>query len=194
MDTYLLVSGDFTPWGGMDRANYELAWHLAHRVGAQVHLVSHYVHPQLVGHANVIWHRVAKTLNSYQLAGPVLARKGCQVARSLKGQGAHVVVNGGNCPWPDVNWVHAVHAAWDNRDAGAPVWFRLKNRWAKASARRAEAKVLGMARVVLANSQRTRQHLIEHLAIPAERVHVDYLGIDPLASQPLTAAERTGVR
>src|SRR5205823_2343351 len=96
----------------------------------------------------------------------------------------------GNCPWPDVNWVHAVHAAWDNRDAAAPVWFRLKNRWAKASARRAEAKVLGMARVVLANSQRTRQHLIEHLGIPAERVHVVYLGIDANAYQPLTDSER----
>src|SRR5207245_3536504 len=194
MDTYLLVSGDFTPWGGMDRANYELAWHLAHRVGAQVHLVSHYVHPQLVGHANVIWHRVAKTLNSYQLAGPVLARKGCQVARSLKGQGAHVVVNGGNCPWPDGNWVHAVHAAWDNRDAGAPFWFRLKNRWAKSSARRAEAKVLSSARVVLANSQRTRQHIIQHLGLAPEQVHVVYLGIDAGAFRRFTEAERAEVR
>ena len=25
---------------------------------------------------------------------------------------ARVVVNGGNCAWPDINWVHAVHAAW----------------------------------------------------------------------------------
>jgi glycosyltransferase involved in cell wall biosynthesis len=194
MGTYLLVSGDFTPWGGMDRANYELAWHLAHRVGARVHLVSHYVHPQLAAHANVIWHGVAKPLNSYQLAGSMLARKGRQVARILKGQGARVVVNGGNCPWPDVNWVHAVHAAWDNRHAGAPLWFRLKNRWAKASARRAEAKILRMARVVLANSQRTRQQIIQHLDIPPERVHVVYLGIDANAYQPLTDSERIEVR
>ena len=194
MGTYLLVSGDFTPWGGMDRANYELAWHLAHRVGARVHLVSHYVHPQLAAHANVIWHRVAKPLNSYQLAGPLLARKGCQVARSLQGQGARVVVNGGNCPWPDVNWVHAVHAAWDNRDAEAPVWFRLKNRWAKASARRAETQVLRMARVVLANSQQTRQQIIEHLDISPERVHVVYLGIDATAYRPFTDDERVAAR
>jgi glycosyltransferase involved in cell wall biosynthesis len=194
MGAYVLVSGDFTPWGGMDRANYELAWHLAHRVGALVHLVSHYVHHPLAAHPNVIWHRVAKPLNSYQLAGPLLARKGCQLARSLKERHARVVVNGGNCPWPDVNWVHAVHAAWDNRDVGAPIWFRLKNRWAKASARRTEAHVLRMARVVLANSQRTRQQIIEHLDIPAERVHVVYLGLDASAYRPVTKAEQMEVR
>jgi glycosyltransferase involved in cell wall biosynthesis len=190
MGIYVLVSGDFTPWGGMDRANYELAWHLAQRVGAQVHLVSHYVHPQLVAHVNVIWHRVAKPLNSYQLAGPLLARKGYQVARRLQEQGARVVVNGGNCPWPDVTWVHAVHSAWDNRDAAAPVWFRLKNRWAKVSARRAEANVLPMARVVIANSQQTRQQLIKRLGISPERVHVVYLGIDATAYRPFTDDER----
>ena len=194
MGTYLLVSGDFSPWGGMDRANYELAWHLAHRVGACVHLVSHYVHAPLAEHPNVTWHQVAKPLNSYQLAGSWLARKGRQLAKILNGQGARVVVNGGNCPWPDVNWVHAVHAAWNNRDAGAPVWFRLKIRWAKASARRAEAHVLPMARVVLANSQRTRQQIIEHLNVTAERVHVVYLGIDANAHRPLTENERIEVR
>ena len=26
MSTYVIVSGDFTPWGGMDLANYHLAW------------------------------------------------------------------------------------------------------------------------------------------------------------------------
>jgi glycosyltransferase involved in cell wall biosynthesis len=190
MAIYVLVSGDFTPWGGMDRANYELAWHLAQRVGAQVHLVSHYVHPQLAAHENVIWHRVAKPLNSYQLAGPLLARKGCQVARMLQEQGARVVVNGGNCPWPDVTWVHAVHAAWDNRDAGAPALFRLRNRWAKSSARHAESKVLRMAKVVVANCQQTRQQIIERLRVPPQRVHVVYLGIDGATYRPFTETER----
>lgn len=194
MGTYLLVSGDFTPWGGMDRANYELAWHLAGRVGAQVHLVSHNVYPLLAGHPNVTWHRVGKPLNSYQLAGPLLARKGYQVARSLNKQGARVLVNGGNCPWPDVNWVHAVHAAWENRDAEAPIWFRLKNRWAKASARRAEVKGLRNTRIVLANSHRTRQQVIEHLDIPSDRVHVVYLGIDAPAYRPINDKERIQVR
>ena len=40
---WILVSGDFTTWGGMDRANYELAWHLAEREGVETHLVSHFV-------------------------------------------------------------------------------------------------------------------------------------------------------
>jgi glycosyltransferase involved in cell wall biosynthesis len=194
MNSYVLVSGDFTPWGGMDRANYELAWHLAKRVGAQVHLVGHDVQPPLATHPNVTWHRVAKPLSSYQLAGPLLARRGCQVARMVKEQGTRVVVNGGNCPWPDVNWVHAVHAAWENRDTEAPLWFRLKNRWAKASARRAEAKVLRNARVVLANSQQTRQQIIEHIDIVPERVHVVYLGIDANAYRPISENERNKIR
>src|SRR5262249_32597816 len=82
----------------------------------------------------------------------------------------------------------------DNRDAGAPILFRLRNRWAKSSARRAESKVLGMAKVVLANSQQTRQQIIERLGIPPPRVHVVYLGIDGAAYRPFTETERTDAR
>src|SRR6266849_6045112 len=123
---FVLVSGDFTPWGGMDRANYELAWFLADRLGGEVHLVSHQVASPLAEHPRVTWHRVAKPLQSYALAGPLLARAGYRIARRLACDGARVIVNGGNCAWADVNWVHAVHAAWDNRDGQAPALFRLR--------------------------------------------------------------------
>jgi len=38
---WVLVSGDFTPLGGMDHANHGLASYLARSVGAEVHLVTH---------------------------------------------------------------------------------------------------------------------------------------------------------
>ena len=47
---YVIVAGDFTPWGGMDRPNYELAWYLAEHHGAEVHLVSHRVASPLSDH------------------------------------------------------------------------------------------------------------------------------------------------
>jgi glycosyltransferase involved in cell wall biosynthesis len=192
--TYLMVSGDFTPWGGMDRANYELAWHLADRCGASVHLVSHSVAEPLVEHPNVIWHRVPKPLRSYALAGPLLSRKGYRTARILAKLSARVVVNGGNCPWPDVNWVHAVHAAWSYRDSHAPMIVRLRNTWHKHQARRGERQALQAARVVLANSHRVRQQMVTAFGIPSERVHVVYLGIDPAVFRPFTEEERKAAR
>jgi glycosyltransferase involved in cell wall biosynthesis len=194
MRTYVLVSGDFTPWGGMDRANYELAWYLAEQRGGQVHLVSHRVAAPLAEHAGVTWHRIAKPWQSYTLAAPLLARSGYRLARQLAAEGARVVVNGGNCPWADVNWVHAVHAAWPNRDQHAPALFRLRNYLTKCRARRAEYRAISSARLVVTNSARTRQQVIDCLGAAAERVHVVYLGSDPAVFRPHTDAERAALR
>ena len=46
------------------------------------------------------------------LGDPLLDRAGRAVARRLAGEGARVVVNGGNCRWFDVTWVHYCHAAY----------------------------------------------------------------------------------
>jgi glycosyltransferase involved in cell wall biosynthesis len=184
MKSCVLVSGDFTPWGGMDRANYELAWHLADRLGIAVHLVSHSVARPLATHTRITWHRVPKPLDSYTLAAPLLRQEGRRIAARLARQGARVIVNGGNCPWPDINWVHAVHAAWDNRDVHAPLWFRVRNRWNKCRARRAECRAVRMARIVLTNSAATRRQIIAHLGIPAGRVQIVYLGSAPEDFRP----------
>jgi glycosyltransferase involved in cell wall biosynthesis len=194
MRTYVLVSGDFTPWGGMDRANYELAWYLADQLGAAVHLVSHRVAPLLAEHPGVTWHRVAKPLQSYLLAGPLLARAGYAIARRMAGQGARVIVNGGNCPWGDVNWVHAVHAAWNNRDLHAPPLFRLRNYWSKRRARCAEMRAVRAARLVITNSALARQQVIDHLGAAADRVHAVYLGTDAGVFRPYSDQERVALR
>ena len=52
MRRWAIASGDFTPLGGMDRANYALARHLAGD-GADVHLVAHRVWPDLASLAGV---------------------------------------------------------------------------------------------------------------------------------------------
>jgi glycosyltransferase involved in cell wall biosynthesis len=106
---------------------------------------------------------------------------------------ARVVVNGGNCPWPDVNWVHAVHAAWPVHDDGAPAWAKVKHRAWKALARRQERAALRVARVVIANSHATSQALIDARLVDGERVNAVYLGSDS-SWDPAGPAERMAAR
>jgi glycosyltransferase involved in cell wall biosynthesis len=89
--------------------------------------------------------------------------------------------------------VHAVHAAWPVRDAGAPWWSRYRARHLKHVARRRERAALSRARVVIANSHATRRALIEQLGIAAERVRTVYLGSDP-SWGPADRSERLAAR
>jgi glycosyltransferase involved in cell wall biosynthesis len=189
---YVLVSGDFVLTGGMDRANYALASFLA-RQGRGVHLVAHRVDETLRTLPGVTFHRVPKPLNSYWLAGPLLARAGRRVAARVARTGGRVVVNGGNCCWADVNWVHYVHAAWAPRVGGSPV-RRAHRALAHHSALATERAAVRAARVVVANSEHTRGLLIERLQLLPERVHTVYYGTDPERFRPATAAERATAR
>src|SRR5947208_2608464 len=155
MGTFLLVAGDFVRTGGMDMANYALAQHLAER-NHVVHLVSHRVAPDLARLPHVHVHRVPKPASSYLLGEPLLSAAGRWWASRLSPHGARVVTNGGNCPWHDVNWVHYVHAAYD----GAPRSQRLRRikdvlKHPRALGR--ERRAISKARVVIANSMRTRR-------------------------------------
>lgn len=178
----------------MDRANYELARYLAHEVGAAVHLVSHRVAPPLVEHPRVTWHRVPKPMGSYTLGGPCLALWGRQLARRLAARGARVIVNGGNCTWPDVNWVHAVHGAWNCRHNEAPATFRMRATVRKGMARWSEKRAVRAASLVLTNSQRARRQVIDLLGVAPERVHTVYYGIDSHAFRPATPEARIAAR
>ena len=193
---WVLVAGDFVRHGGMDRANYELARLLARREGCRVHLVAHRVDEGLAALPAVHVHRVERPWGVSLLGETLLSlaarRVAAQVVRAHPD--ARVVVNGGNCPWPDVNWVHCVHRAWPVRDAGAPWRVRLTNRVAKRLALRAERRALQRARLVIANSRRTRQDLLERYALAPERVRVVYLGVDPERHRPATPSERAAAR
>lgn len=192
MQRYLLVSGDFVRTGGMDKANHALAAYLAAR-GDDVQLVAHRVAPDLLALPNVAWHRAAKPLGSYLLAAPFLDRLGRRVAGGVAAKGGHVVVNGGNCAWPDVNWVHHVHGA-DAPITGGSLPRRLKTRLAYRLHVAEERRVVPKARLVLATCERTRTDAIEKIGLDPSRVHTVYLGVDAETFRPPTEAERQATR
>jgi glycosyltransferase involved in cell wall biosynthesis len=189
---FLLVSGDFVPTGGMDVANYHLADFLA-RQGVPVHLVSHRVAPALLDHPNVTWHRAARPLGSNLIGERFLRRLGRRVAGRKELRGAGILVNGGNCPLPGVNWVHYVHAASQPHDGirGLRKW---KNALFHRLSLRDEAKALRRAQLVIANSERTKNDLVHRLGLPPDLIRVIYYGTDPALFHPVDDAARRSLR
>ncbi|WP_016951918.1 glycosyltransferase family 4 protein [Anabaena sp. PCC 7108] len=192
MKSYLLVTGDFVKTGGMDRANFALADYLA-RQGEQVHLVAHRVANELLAYPNVKFHRVPKVGNSYLLSSPLLNKMGRILAQRLAANGGRVLVNGGNCQWPDVNWVHYVHAAYQP-DHKAGLLRQLKGSVSRQMFLDAEKKALNSARIIIVNSNRTKQDLIEKLAISEQKLHTVYYGIEPQVFYPVTPEEKAALR
>jgi len=188
---WVLVAGDFAPHGGMDRANLELARFLA--AESPVHLVTHRAADEVAKVPNVTIHRVARPLGKHLLGQPLLARAGRRWAARFAAEGYRVVVNGGNCQWPDANWVHCIHAAYP-----APVTGGLlraaRTRFVHRLARRAERRAVRSARVVICNSRRTARDALELLGADPARVRVVYLGGDPARLAPVTAAARAAAR
>jgi glycosyltransferase involved in cell wall biosynthesis len=174
--TWILVAGDFTPLGGMDRANHALAMHLAADRRDDVHLVGHRAWDDLTAQSNVKLHRIWRPLGSHALGKPLLAALGQRRVRALAGNGARVIVNGGNCAWPDVNWVHYVHAVQGT-----------------AGDRADERLALSRARVIICNSRRTREDVVERVGVPSAKVHVVYYGAGT-EFQPADPSQRTRAR
>jgi len=90
---------------GMDKANAALAAYLLERK-TPLHLVAHQVDAEFSQHPGVRVHLVPRPAGSFFLGEWLLDRSGLAVARQVVSQwpGARVVVNGGNCIWPDINW------------------------------------------------------------------------------------------
>lgn len=192
--SWLIVAAGLHFGGGMDKANAELASYLLDR-GASVHIVAHAVDALFLSHPRARVHTVRRPLGSFALGEFGLERRGRRVAGELiaADPAARVVVNGGNCGWPDVNWVHYVHHAWTEVDLRAPVWFRVKHRAFSARWRRTEKASITSARLVIANSELTRAHVVKHLGVAPDRVRTVYLGADPrwgAASRDERAAAR----
>ena len=192
MNPVVLVSCDFVKTGGMDRANYALASYLA-RAGHEVHAVGHAIGEELAREPNVTFHRVRKPLGSYLLGERLLKKTGVKIAQNLSPRGARVLVNGGNCPWGDINWVHYVHAAYTPSTATG-LLRRFKQSVSHRSFLAGERKAIGRARLVIANSERTKRHLIENLGVAEDRIRVVYYGIDPDRFRPASDAERRDAR
>jgi glycosyltransferase involved in cell wall biosynthesis len=190
---FSIVTGDFVPTGGMDRANYALADYIA-RQGNNLHLVAHRVAPELTDRSNVIFDRVPKPLNSYSLGSPLLSRRGVNAGKTLsQTQTMRSIVNGGNCPYPDINWVHYVHAAY-LPDSRTGIVANVKKQIDRQIALKGERVALQAAKMVISNSILTQNHLIDLLKLEPSKIKTIYYGIDANVFYPPTVAEREKLR
>jgi glycosyltransferase involved in cell wall biosynthesis len=191
MKPWLVVAGDFTPFGGMDVANYELARHLATR--GDVHLVTHRAWPDLSRLPSVTIHRVRRPFGSHALGSPWLSREGRRVWRALAPSRVQAIVNGGNCAVGAVTWVHYVHAAYAPTTAGSAM-----RRMKAASLHRrdvaAERRVIRAARLVICNSLRTRDDVVDRIGADPSRVHVVYYGSDEARFSTVSTEERAAAK
>lgn len=183
----LMVAGDFVKTGGMDRANHALASFLAER-GVETHLVAHRVEQSLRSKPNVRTHLVPKLLGSYAASGPLLDLVGRRFAARIAGRDGRVIVNGGNCRWSDVNWVHYVHAAFDFSPSGS-LLHRVKTRASHELSLSKEKQVLSGSRLIFTNSNRTRRDIIEKVGISGRSIYPVYYGNDPEEFRPATEGE-----
>ena len=195
MRSWLLVAGDFTPYGGMDGANHALARHLGASSSVDaVHLVTHRAAPDLQTLPHVSVHTVPRPLGSHALGSELLARAGFREWKRLGPDGAQAIVNGGNCRVPQaINWVHYVHAAYRPTVSSSTV-DRVK---ASVVYRRdvgAERAALRDARVIICNSRRTSRDVVEHVGVDPARVLVVYYGSDPQRFSPVTEDARAAAK
>ena len=189
MKDWLVIAGDVTPFGGMDRANHALVGALARRSG-QVRVVAHQVQDDLAHHEAVHWGRVARPLGSHLLGAPLLARAGERAARAAR-PGTSILANGGNAVVDGATWIHYVHAAHEPSAAGLrhAVQGPLVHTWY----RRRERRALHRARLVICNSRRTAADVCA-LDVDERRVRVVYYGSDGVDFAPVTPAARAAAR
>jgi len=173
---WVIVAGDYAAHAGMDRANLELARFLA--AEDPVDLVGHRVADEIGTMPNVKVHLASRPFGKHLLGKPFLAAVGKRWATRLSREGYRVIVNGGNCPFPDVNWVHCVHAAYPASATGG-ISRRAKTRALHRYNRWGERQAIRSARLIICNSRRTARDVIELLGVEPSRVQVVYLGCDP---------------
>jgi glycosyltransferase involved in cell wall biosynthesis len=190
---WVIVAAGFHQKGGMDKANFALAEYLLER-GTPVHLVTHGIDSSLAKHPRATVHLVSRPGQSFFLGEFALAARGKKTARELMRQdpSTQVVVNGGNCVWPGINWAHYVHRAWTGPKRG-PLVYRLKDAVAANHAWRTEKAAFERARVIISNSKRTTSELVKFFGVHPDRVHTVYLGSDA-GWGPISAAERAASR
>ena len=179
----------------MDRANLELAYYLADEKRVPVHLVSHFVEDQLAGHPSVTLHLVPRPVGLHVLAERFLNVRGRLVCKAISAHhpGVRVIVNGGNCVWPGINWAHYVHQIWTPESREAPWWFRSKDWLHHSLAKRDERAAFRIAQSVITNSELTRRHVVDCFGLDPSRVRTVYLGSDPDWGE-VTSLERVEAR
>jgi glycosyltransferase involved in cell wall biosynthesis len=191
---WLLIAEGFHKRGGMEKANHALASYLVSQ-RIPVHLAAFSVDPELSARPAVT-STIAPTMGRWPSVGRFhLARIGHALAQRVtaKWPDARVLVNGINCEWPDINWVHWVHHCWQERILNAPLWFRVKHRLECSRAVSVERTALNSTKLIVANSNRTRRDLIDLLGLADARIHTIYLGSDS-AWKELSPERRVAAR
>ena len=191
MMRWALAAGDFTPQGGMDRANHALARYLA-TSGRDVHLIAHRVWPDLSSLPGVTVHHVPRPFGAHLLGAPLLARAASRTARRL-GPSTRLLSNGGNTQWIAPTWVHYLHAAYAPQVAAG-----ARARLSAAAGRRRylalEAQTITRAPAIICNSARTAADVRRCYGVDTSRVHVVYYGIDPAQFDAVTDEVRRDAR
>jgi len=175
MSRWLLATGDFTTFGGMDRANHALASHLARR-GDRVRLVAHRVDPDLALMPGIETRLVARPFGAHLSGAPLLARTAAREARAL-GTVDRVLMNGGNGAIGTPTWIHYLHAAYAPESTAS-----LRARVSSFASRRyflaRERRAIEAAPIVICNSERTASDVEAAYGVPRSRLRVIYYGCD----------------
>lgn len=189
---FLIVAPNVVPTGGMDRANMAVAEHVA-KLGIELHIVAYSVHPSLLEYPHVTHHKVGKILTSETLSEPLIDHTGRKHAREVSRRGGRVMVNGGNCRWNDVNWVHHVHHA-DSAFAPPMLLQAAKRHIDYSLACFNEKRFVPLATTVITTCQRTKRDIVELLKVPEEKVKPVYLGMNNDLFKPVSDETRNKVR
>ena len=191
MKRWVVAAGDFTPLGGMDRANYALARYLAAE-GRDVHLVAHRVWPDLAASPGISVHYAARPFGAHVIGAPLLSRMASAVASRI-GPAARLLANGGNTRWQGPTWIHYLHAAYEPH-----VTANLRGRVAAAAGRRQylahEAAAVRNAPTIVCNSVRTADDVRRHYGVAADRLKVIYYGVDSRQFNAVDDNARTDAR
>jgi glycosyltransferase involved in cell wall biosynthesis len=190
VSTWLLVSGDFTTLGGMDRANHAQAAFLARR-GHEVHVVAHRVAEDLRRLRGVHPHVVNRPMGAHLAGAPLLARESSRQRRAL-GAAARVLVNGGNAD-AGATWVHYLHAAYEPV-VQSSIRTRLSASLGRDYYLRRERAVVTRAPLVICNSERTAADVQQRYGIAGARLKVAYYGVDQASFAPIDPPQRAAAR
>lgn len=103
-------------------------------------------------------------------------------------------MNGGNCLWNDVNWIHYVHNVDVMKGGQAPFLRHRWMQWKQRRDQRRERQALGQARLIIADSDLAKGYLVAGNLTDSHKVCTIYYGIDPSRFRPSTDTERLDAR
>jgi glycosyltransferase involved in cell wall biosynthesis len=177
---WLVVNSAFNNRGGQERANFALARELVAR-RAPLTLVAHEIEPVLEG-PSVRTIRIRRPLRSAFLGERALERAALR-ERARMPECTIFLGNAGNCPGANISWVHFVHAAWPGELERPPLHVRATLHLRKRDALRRERLAVSTARMLIANSERTKGDLVRFLGVEERKIRTVYFGTDALVEQ-----------